>query len=172
MQMTIQTRRPLIVASVVLGLGLGGFVDGIVLHQILQWHHMVSSAGFLPDTVANLEVNTFWDGVFHASTWVLTVVGIFLLWRALGRRDVPRSMRTFVGGLALGWGIFNLVEGVVDHEILGIHHVNETAPREQWIWWDLGFLALGLLLLVIGWSLIRAGATDGDSASSRAIGAP
>ena len=24
------------------GLGLGGFIDGIVLHQILQWHHMVT----------------------------------------------------------------------------------------------------------------------------------
>ena len=27
--------------GVVLGIGLGGFVDGIVLHQILRWHHMV-----------------------------------------------------------------------------------------------------------------------------------
>src|SRR4051812_26426023 len=25
------------------GLGLGGFVDGILLHEVLQWHHMVSS---------------------------------------------------------------------------------------------------------------------------------
>jgi len=31
--------------------------------------------------------------------------------------------------------------GVVDHQILSIHHVNETVPREQWIWCDLGFLA-------------------------------
>jgi hypothetical protein len=29
-------------AGVFLGLGLGGFFDGIVLHQVLQWHHMVS----------------------------------------------------------------------------------------------------------------------------------
>src|SRR5689334_9958254 len=96
LQMRTQTRRPLIVASVVLGLGLGGFVDGIVLHQILQWHHMVWRAGFLPDTVANLEMNTFSDGLFHASWSILTVVGIFLPWRALGRRDVPRSTQTFV----------------------------------------------------------------------------
>jgi uncharacterized membrane protein len=26
-------------AGIFLGLGLGGFFDGIVLHQILQWHH-------------------------------------------------------------------------------------------------------------------------------------
>ena len=29
-------------AGIVLGIGLGGFFDGIVLHQILQWHHMLT----------------------------------------------------------------------------------------------------------------------------------
>lgn len=55
-------------AGFLLGLGLGGFFDGIVLHQVLQWHHMLSSAGYPPDTLANLEANTFFDGLFHAST--------------------------------------------------------------------------------------------------------
>ncbi len=36
-------RSPLIAAGLFLGLGLGGFVDGIALHQIVQWHHMLSS---------------------------------------------------------------------------------------------------------------------------------
>ena len=31
--------------GIILGVGLGGFVDGIVLHQVLQWHHMLSSTG-------------------------------------------------------------------------------------------------------------------------------
>jgi uncharacterized membrane protein len=31
--------------GILLGIGLGGFVDGIVLHQILQWHHMLTSEG-------------------------------------------------------------------------------------------------------------------------------
>ena len=30
-------------AGLLLGMGLGGFFDGIVLHQLLQWHHMISS---------------------------------------------------------------------------------------------------------------------------------
>lgn len=33
-------------AGILLGLGLGGFFDGIVLHQILQWHHMLTDAGY------------------------------------------------------------------------------------------------------------------------------
>src|SRR5688500_2753101 len=70
-----QARRPPPRTSgLLLGLGLGGFVDGIVLHQILQWHHMVSSVDGAPtDTVMGLEVNTLADGFFHLATWLLVV---------------------------------------------------------------------------------------------------
>ena len=68
-------------AGILLGLGLGGFFDGIVLHQVLQWHHMVTSAGYPPDSVDNLELNTLLDGLFHAATWLFTVAGLFILWR-------------------------------------------------------------------------------------------
>ena len=68
-------------AGILLGLGLGGFFDGILLHQVLQWHHMVTSAGYPPDSVANLELNTFYDGLFHASTYILLAIGTALLWR-------------------------------------------------------------------------------------------
>ena len=56
------SRRPL-VSCVLLGVGLGGFVDGIVLHQILQWHHMLTATVDHPaETVAGLEANTLADG--------------------------------------------------------------------------------------------------------------
>ena len=57
----------------------------------------------------------------------------------------------------IGFGLFNLVEGIIDHQILGIHHVNETVPPAQWMYWDIGFLVWGALMLVGGWSLMRAG---------------
>ncbi len=57
-------------AGILFGLGLGGFFDGIVLHQVLQWHHMLTSAGYPADSVPNLQLNTLWDGVFHASTYI------------------------------------------------------------------------------------------------------
>ena len=66
-------------AGFFLGLGLGGFFDGILLHQVLQWHHMLTSAGFPPDTVENLEINTFWDGLFHVSTYIFVVLGLTML---------------------------------------------------------------------------------------------
>ena len=57
----------------------------------------------------------------------------------------------------MGFGIFNLVEGLVDHHLLGIHHVNETVAPDQWIYWDLAFLAWGALMLLIGWFLLKTG---------------
>lgn len=150
---TRNRRGPLIAAGILLGLGLGGFFDGILLHQILQWHHMLSSVR-PAKTVPELELNMVWDGLFEATTWVLTVVGLVLLWRAGERDDVPWSSKTFVGSLLVGAGSFNLVEGLIDHQILGIHHV-KPGPNE--LAWDLGFLAIGAVLAVAGWILLQAG---------------
>ncbi|WP_067814774.1 DUF2243 domain-containing protein [Actinomadura kijaniata] len=149
--------------GVVLGVGLGGFVDGIMLHQVLQWHHMLTSAGedrlglrpYPATTVSGLEMNTLWDGFFHVFTWVAVLTGLALLYSRLNRADRPvwRS-RALWGWLAVGWGLFNLVEGVIDHHLLGVHHVR-AGPNQTW--WDLGFLALGALLVAGGWLLQRRG---------------
>jgi uncharacterized membrane protein len=144
-------------AGVLLGLGLGGFFDGIVLHQLLQWHHMLTSAGYPADSVHNLRINTLWDGVFHSATYVFVGAGLVVLWRAAHRRHIRWSTRLLTGTVLIGFGAFNVVEGLVDHHLLQLHHVNETVPREQWIWWDLGFLAWGALMWIGGWLLLRSG---------------
>jgi uncharacterized membrane protein len=147
-------QAPLVAAGLLMGAGLGGFVDGIVLHQILQWHNMLSNR-LPPDNLVAAKVNMYWDGIFHAAVWVLTVVGLRLLWAAGRRREVPWSGRTFGGGLALGWGLFNLIEGVIDHQLLQLHHVRQYAPS-PWPW-DLAFLGFGAGLVALGGLLIRAG---------------
>ena len=141
--------------GILLGIGLGGFLDGIVLHQILQWHHMLTSEGSYPkDTVAGLETNTLWDGIFHAATWVAVAGGIYVLWRRTTDWRWAISGRAFIGWMLVGWGLFNLVEGIVDHHILTIHHVREGAD-DQWAY-DLGFLAFGALLVLGGWVLAQS----------------
>ena len=145
------------VAGILLGLGLGGFFDGIVLHQILQWHHMLTDYGthasYPATNVGSLEDNTLWDGLFHLSTWVFVAVGVFVLWRTLsaGYRATWRSM---VGLLLAGWGIFNLVEGIIDHHLLTIHHVRDDVADP--LWWDVGFLAIGAALVIVGLALRRS----------------
>ncbi|WP_235834822.1 DUF2243 domain-containing protein [Actinomadura logoneensis] len=154
-------RDRLMLPGLILGVGLGGFVDGIMLHQVLQWHHMLSSTGsdhlglkrYPVDTVPGLRMNTVWDGFFHVFTWICVLVGLAVLYRRTAPGDRP-SWRTppLWGWIIAGAGLFNLVEGTVDHQILGIHHVR-TGPHR--IWWDLGFLALGAVLLIGGTLLAR-----------------
>lgn len=139
--------------QVVLGAGLGGFVDGIVLHQILQWHHMLSSTEEHPVTsLRGLEANTLADGLFHVATWLGVLIATTLLVRAWQRGDLAPPWRRHVGLLLVGWGLFNVVEGTADHLLLGIHHVREGQDQTAW---DLGFLALGVLQLAAGALLAR-----------------
>ncbi len=154
-------------AGLLYGLGFGGFVDGIVLHQILQWHHMVSDVGGYPaDTVAGLEVNTLADGFFHVATWLAVFAGSIAALVSWRQGRLAPSWSFHFGLVLTGWGIFNLVEGVVDHHLLGVHHVRDDlgAPLS----WDIGFLALGAILVVGGWLLHRHG---DDRGSDRPVAA-
>lgn len=156
------TIRPVVVAGIILGIGLGGFIDGILLHQILQWHHMLTAwdhAHYPMDTVRGLEVNTLWDGIFHSSTWVATAVGLGVLWWAAGVQNVRWSPLSLVGALLAGWGLFNLVEGAVDHHILGVHHVRDDLGGPMS--WDLAFLGFGAGLVLVGWLAVRVARKNG-----------
>src|ERR1043165_4692059 len=97
-------------AGIFFGLGLGGFFDGIVLHQLLQWHHMLTSAGYPADTLRNLQINTFFDGLFHASTWLFVVLALAILWRHAKRVHLRWPTRLIVGTVLMGFGLFNVVE--------------------------------------------------------------
>lgn len=150
------TDKPLITAGTLLGIGMGGFVDGILFHQLLQTHNMLSAR--LPKTsIANMEVNMFWDGMFHALTWTMTAIGLAMFWRAARRPEVPWSGKTFVGALFLGWGLFNLVEGLIDHHLLHLHHVVERLGVSAF---DYAFLASGIVFIVGGWAAIRSARRD------------
>jgi uncharacterized membrane protein len=143
---------PLVGAGLLLGIGLGGFLDGIALHQILQWHSMLSSR-VPPVDLVTMKYNMMWDGLFHAATWAVTLAGVVLLFRAGRRPDVAWSGRVLGGSMLAGWGLFNFVEGLVDHHLLGIHHVR---PGEQQLAWDLAFLASGVIFVVAGAAIARA----------------
>lgn len=148
-----ESTRPLVVAGMVLGIGMGGFVDGILFHQILQLHNMLSN--WVPrDTLVHEQINMTWDGFFHAFTWLMVALGIALLWGAVTRPGVLLSGKALWGAILLGFGLFNLVEGTIDHEILQVHHVYQNGNH---LLWDMVFLACGALLMAIGSILIGRG---------------
>lgn len=151
---TARGAKPGRAPSLLFGIGFGGFVDGIVLHQILQWHHMVSDVDRYPTTtVAGLEVNTLADGVFHVVAWCSVVTASLLTLRAWRQGRLSPSWPFHFGLVLAGWGLFNLVEGLAVHQLIGAHHVRDDLGGP--LSWDLGFLLLGAVQIVVGWLVAR-----------------
>jgi uncharacterized membrane protein len=80
------------------------------------------------------EPDIFWDGIFHSGTYVLMLIGLFILWRTAHRLHLIWSNALLVGSVLMGWRIFNLVEGILDHALLGVHHVNELVDPSHRLW--------------------------------------
>lgn len=143
---------PLTAVATIIGIGIGGFIDGIVLHQLLQWHEMIS-AQLPPVDYVSKSINMFWDGIFHAACLLVVLTGVVLLWKLMHRTGIDRRGNLLVGGLITGWGLFNLVEGILDHQLLQLHNVRERIPNVQS--WNIGFLIFSVLLLVVGFWISR-----------------
>ena len=133
--------------AVLLGFAFGGFFDGILLHQILQWHHLLSLA-----TPGDIRAQVLWDGLFHALMYAIAVLALWGLWRTHGASRLRASQ--LVGLLMLGFGVWHLVDAVVSHWLLGIHRirVDSTSPLA----WDLAWLfVFGLAPIGLGILLAR-----------------
>ncbi|MFA6287646.1 MAG: DUF2243 domain-containing protein [Opitutaceae bacterium] len=148
------TLPPLNRAGIVLGIGLGGLFDGIVLHQILGWHHMVClTETCQPDSLQAVKLQTMQDGFFDLAVLLITLAGIVLMFRATRQQPTLWSPKVFLGAVLGGWGVFNFAEGLVDHQILGLHHVLPGSPHS--FLFDMLFLASGLLFAGVGWKMAR-----------------
>jgi uncharacterized membrane protein len=131
--------------GMLLGVALAGFFDGILLHQILQWHHLLS----LVRGMADLRVQVLWDGYFHGLMYVLAAAALVGLWRRRQRGD-PRRM---LAAVLLGFGAWQVVDAALFHWLLGIHRIR--VDSEDPLAWDLGWLAaFGLVPLLIGFWLM------------------
>jgi uncharacterized membrane protein len=112
----------------------------------------MGSAIVPPVTMEAIQQNMRWDGFFHAAVWLLTVIGVYSLLADARRRSPLPNVTGFTGLLILGWGIFNLVEGLVDHQILGLHHVRDLpvhVPLYDWLFLLIG----GVGFILLGWHL-------------------
>jgi|SRR5882672_1249498 len=78
-------------AALLLGVGLGAFFEGILLHPI---------AGFL-----------------YMAAWAITLGGVVLLWSTMRGPGPLPSGRVFVGSFVIGWGLFNMLEAIARHTL-------------------------------------------------------
>ncbi|WP_164974113.1 DUF2243 domain-containing protein [Filimonas effusa] len=143
---------PLTTASVILGIGLGGFLDGILLHQVFQVHEMLSNKIPATDYVGK-SINMFWDGIFHLFCLLVVLTGIILLWKTARRKEIDKSGNLLAGGLLVGWALFNIVEGIIDHQVLKLHNVIELSPDHSP--GNYGFLVISFIMLCVGALIIK-----------------
>ena len=140
-----EATRTLLRTGIILGIGVVGTLDEVVLHQLLQWHNFY------------VHAEPFWrivsDGLFHLVTSGLLVLGSFLLW---SRRDLiasTRDGRALAAGILFGMGGFNLFDAIVNHKILRLHPVRENVANI--LPYDLAFGSIAVALLVVGALLWR-----------------
>jgi uncharacterized membrane protein len=151
------TARPT-VALVLLGLALGGFFDGILLHQVLQWHHLLSNVG----AVADVRMQLLADGLFHALMYLVAVGALLAIWR---RRMGLGARGGVLAAVLAGFGLWHVLDTLLSHWLTGIHRVRVDVPDP--LFWDLLWLALfGAIPLALAWWLRRRPGGGGGAATT------
>jgi len=157
-------------AGYLLGFGLGGFFDGILLHQILQWHHLLSLVTRPPFQDIRLQLMA--DGFFHLLMYVLAFAGLWKLWKGRHSYSAPGGDRLLLANAAIGFGAWHMLDGVLSHWVLGIHRIR--LDSEHVLFWDvLWFAVFGVAVAALGWWLRRGngGALGGRTGAALLVAA-
>lgn len=153
-------------AGYLLGFGLGGFFDGILLHQVLQWHHLLLGIERAP--FQDIKVQILADGLFHVLMYFIAMAGLWLLWKARQEFAAPKADRLLLANAFIGFGAWHILDSVLSHWILGIHRIRMNV--ENVLFWDvLWFVVFGIVFVVIGW-LLRRGADTGTGGTGSGAG--
>ncbi len=152
----------------VLGFALGGFFDGILLHQVLQWHHLLSLVD--DERVQTLRTQILADGLFHVLMYAIATIGLVMLWRARQALNDAGAGRVLLATLLIGFGVWNVIDVVGFHWIAGIHRIRVDVDNR--LFWDLLWLALFALPPLVVAALIarRSGGRPLGPAGGAALG--
>jgi uncharacterized membrane protein len=134
-------------SGVLVGIGVAGFVDETVFHQLLHWHHFYDRSTPTAGLVS--------DGLFHAASWVCIVGGLFL-YADIRRRRTYWHTR-FLAGFCIGLGGFQLYDGTIQHKLLRLHQIRYHVSIVPY---DLAWNILAAVVLVLGVALYRSSARD------------
>ncbi len=135
--------RRTVLSGFLFGCGIAAsIIDLFIFHLGLQWHHFYD--------LSTHEIALLTDGIFHAFGWFITVWGLFLL--ADIRRRGGVNWKRWVGAVVLGVGSFQLLDGVLNHKILGIHQIRYGVDL---LMYDVVWIGSAIVLMVIGWLVLR-----------------
>lgn len=140
-----QAARRLMAIGLLMGVGVAGTLDEVILHQLLQWHN------FYVHTTQYWRI--FIDGLFHLFSSLMLSSSALLLFLHRRQLSALHNALALLAGVLMGAGSFNLYDGIVQHKLLNLHPVREGV--ENILPYDLVYNAIALLLLVAGVLLWR-----------------
>jgi uncharacterized membrane protein len=107
------------------------------------------------NSIENYELNTLWGRYLSQSYIPIHCSGVVHSLAQCSRASFNLDEQSAHRFDAVGFGSFNVVEGIVNHHALGIHHVNETIDPFYRRFFDVAFVVWGALMLVFGYILLR-----------------
>lgn len=124
-------------SGILFGLGLVAFIDEVVFHQLLHWHHFYDQS--------TTAVGLVSDGLFHAFSWFATIASLFMLASLKRSRSFRRGQ--WWGGLYLGAGAFQLYDGIVQHKLFRLHQIRYDVNITPY---DVTWNVIAMLMIIIG----------------------
>lgn len=142
-----RTDRALLAAGVA-GFGFSGVIDVLLLHLVLQLHHLLSSV-YDPSSLSGLRTNMVADGLFTIAMLGVMFVGLGWIWRIERRSANPLAVVPLAGAGLLGLAAFDLFDVLVNHYLLGLHHATHGPGNfdPHWVVASLALAAAGALVL-------------------------
>ncbi|MET1013832.1 MAG: DUF2243 domain-containing protein [Paenisporosarcina sp.] len=124
------------------GLGVVGFIDEVVFHQLLHWHHFYDKS--------TTDIGLVSDGLFHAFSWFSTIGSSFML-ADLHRRQAF-WMKRWIGGALLGGGLFQLYDGTIQHKLMQIHQIRYNVDITPY---DVVWNVIAFAMIVAAYFLLK-----------------
>lgn len=143
-QQQCQLTRPGAWGGYLLGFSLGGFFEGILLHQILGWHHVLSAVQVGPFREPDTQLLA--DRIFYVVICSIAIAGVWSMWRGRASTDLL-TRRKLISHALIGFGAWHVMDVTVAHWFLGIHRTRMDSSNP--LAWDLlwlGIFGLGALL--------------------------
>lgn len=119
------------------GIGLIAFMDEVVFHQLLQWHHFYD--------LATTRIGILFDGLLNSFAWFAAIFSLFMV--ADLRRKNAFWLKKWIGASFLGAGAFQLFDGLINHKVLNLHQIRYNVDLLPY---DLIWNISAVLLLLTG----------------------